>query len=257
MKRLLLILLVLPTFAFTQYNVAYTITVKRLMALADDCDGGGAPFCLNAPQDPVFNIWTSDAEANSNTGCWIFEDDNAAGYGLWIDIQNLEIANETGVNTNFISFDMSGFETDALFSADCTSSSGDDADYAQQFVQQFDFATIPMDVPYTDEIDLAGVYFAEVEIWWTDLNVGLTNLDKKIEFTMAPNPSEGIFNISLSEDGLNSFDVTIMDVTGRVIYSAINGTNEVTINLNNQEAGMYFVHINTDGKTATKTLILK
>ncbi len=256
MKRLLLFLFVLPTFAFSQYNVAYTVTVKRLMALADDCDGG-APFCLNAPQDPIFNIWTTDAEANINTNCWIFEDDNAADYNSWIDIQNLEIANETGVNTNYISFDMSGFETDALFAASCTSSFGDDADYPQQFVQQYDLSTIPDGVPYTDEIDLAGVYFAEIEIWWTDLNVGLTNIENKVQFTMAPNPSEGAFNITLSEDGLNSFDVTIMDVTGRTVYSAMSGSNELTIELSNQESGMYFVHINADGKTATRTLILK
>ena len=210
MKRLLLFLFVLPTFAFSQYNVAYTVTVKRLMALADDCDGG-APFCLNAPQDPIFNIWTTDAEANINTNCWIFEDDDAAGYGQWIDIQNLEIANETGVNTNYINFDMSGFETDALFAASCTSSFGDDADYPQQFVQQYDLSTIPDGIPYTDEIDLAGVYFAEIE----------------------------------------------MDVTGRTVYSAMSGSNELTIELSNQESGMYFVHINADGKTATRTLILK
>ena len=257
MKQLLLVLLILPSYAFSQYNVAYTVTVKRLKALADECDGAIPIICPNAPQDPVFNIWTTDDEANTNSNCWIYEDDWDADYGIWIDIANLEIANETGVNTNFISFDMSGFETDALFAATCSSSSGDDADYPQQFVQQYDLSTIPDGIPYTDEIDLAGVYFAEIEIWWTDLNVGLTNIENKVQFTMAPNPSEGAFNITLSEDGLNSFDVTIMDVTGRTVYSAMSGSNELTIELSNQESGMYFVHINADGKTATRTLILK
>lgn len=245
MKQILLFLILVPTFVFSQYNVAYTVTIKRLKANADDCDGG-APFCLNAPQDPVFNIWTSDGEANSNTNCWIFEDDDAAGYGQWIDIQNVEIANETGVNTNYISFDMSGFETDALFAAGCSSSAGDDANYSQQFVQQFDLSTIPQGIPYTDEIDLSGVYFAEIEINWTDLNVGLHNLESRVQFTMAPNPTEGFFNINLSEEGASNFEVSILDISGRTVYSAMSSSNEMTIELSNQESGMYFVNINVD-----------
>src|SRR3989338_8231859 len=120
MKHVLLPLTFLPLLASAQYNVAYTVTVTKLKALADDCDGG-APFCLNAPQDPVFNMWTNDGQANENTNCWIFEEDPEIEYGLWKDIQNLEIANESGVNTSYISFDMSVFESDAIGSPGCTS----------------------------------------------------------------------------------------------------------------------------------------
>lgn len=85
MKKTLLILMLSPFMLLSQ--VDYTVDILRLKAKADDCDGG-LPLCLNAPQDPVFNIWTVDAGANENTYCWIFEDDNAASYNTWIDIQN-------------------------------------------------------------------------------------------------------------------------------------------------------------------------
>ncbi|MDX2360617.1 MAG: T9SS type A sorting domain-containing protein [Crocinitomicaceae bacterium] len=256
MKKLLLLFIIAPLYTVAQYNVAYTVTVTRLKALADDCDGG-APFCLTAPQDPVFNIWTTDGEANTNTNCWIYEDDDDAGYGMWIDIQNLEIANETGVNTNFISFDMSGFETDAILAATCNSSAGDDADYPQQFVQQFDLSTITPETIYSGEIDLDGVYFAEIEIWWKDLNAGLFNLDSKVEFTLAPNPSEGQFSVTLSEEEVHGFEVQVMDVTGRVVFANNTNATAMQIDLTGQDAGMYFVNVNADGKTATRRMMLK
>ena len=57
-KKLLLASIAFHAFiASSQIN--YTVDVLRLKAYADDCDGG-APFCLNAPQDPIFNIWVTD-----------------------------------------------------------------------------------------------------------------------------------------------------------------------------------------------------
>ena len=125
MKKLLLGSLCAFSFISTA-QINYTVEVLRLKAYADDCDGG-SPFCLNAPQDPIFNMWITDGGGNENTSCWIYENDDDAGYGMWIDIQNLEIANETNVNTTYINVEMSGFETDAVFSASCDSDSGDDA----------------------------------------------------------------------------------------------------------------------------------
>lgn len=256
MKKLLLSLFIIPTFTIAQYNIDYTVTIKRLKALADNCDGG-IPLCLNAPQDPVFSIWTTDAEANTNTNCWIFEDDDAAGYNQWIDIQNLEIANETGVNTNYISFDMSGFETDALFAATCSSSSGDDAVYDQQFVQQFDLTAIPPGVVYATEIDLDGVYFAEIEILYTNLNAGLADHEAIVNFKMFPNPTSGGLNINLGENESNNFDINITDVSGRNIYNETSYSKELYIDLNNQQSGIYFVKVSSEGKTNTRRLIIQ
>ena len=257
MKRLLLILLIAPSFTFAQLNVDYTVTIKQLKANADDCDGcvlGQATF---GPQDPVFNIWTNDADGNTNTNCWIFEDDSNADFGVWNDITDYEIANQTGVNTNYINIEMSGHESDVIGGTTCSPDSGDDGIIAQALAQQFDLFTIPENTPYIVEVNVSNVYFAEIEILWDNNETGIDEIASGLNFSVYPNPTEGTFNINLSEDGLNSFDVSIMDVTGRVIYSKTTGSNEITVDLNNQDAGMYFVHINAEGKKATRTLILK
>ncbi len=255
MKHFLLCTFFVPFFSPAQYNVAYTVTITKLMARADDCDGG-APFCLNAPQDPVFNIWTNDGEANENTSCWIFEDDPEIEYGLWKDIQNLEIANESGVNTSYITFDMAGFESDAIGSPGCTSGTGDDAVHDRQFVEQFDLSTIPAESTYVDTINLNDVYYAQIEIWWEDLNAGLFELDDDLVFALGPNPSSGVFDIRLSEGSVPSFDVIVTDIAGRVIYEHSEHGNQLTVDLNGQTAGMYFVKLSSEGKSATQTLIL-
>lgn len=254
MKHIYIALLALPTMVWSQNNVAYTVKITKLMALADDCDGG-APFCLNAPQDPVFNIWTSDGEANENTNCWIFDGDPEAEYGLWKDIQNLEIANETGVNTNYISFDMSGFESDALTSPGCSSSSGDDQVFERQFVEQFLLSTIPMDSTYVDTINLGGVYYAQIEIYWTDLNASLFKLEEIVDFVLAPNPNNGSFTLQFS-DQIQAFSVRVMDISGRTVYADHLVSNQGQIQLGDEAKGMYFVHVEADGKKGIQRILV-
>ena len=88
MKTIITLGMFFPLLSFAQ--VDYEVTVTRLRAYADDCDGGTITFCANAPQDPVYNVWVTDQEANEETGCWVFEDDNDAAYAVWTDIQDLQ-----------------------------------------------------------------------------------------------------------------------------------------------------------------------
>lgn len=256
MRRILLPFFLFPLTLMAQYNVAYTVTVTKLRAVADDCDGG-APFCLNAPQDPVYNVWSNDGQANENTSCWIFNDDPLAEYGLWTDIQNLELANETGVNTAYISFDMAGFESDAVGTPGCSSGLSDDQVYDRQFVEQFDLATIPPESTYVDTINLANIYFAIIEIYWQDLNAGLFELDNNLSFQMGPNPSSGNFEIKLTKGDIQEFEIEISDVAGRVVYQATAHDNTAKVDLSNQQNGLFFVRVSSEGKSSTKSLIIK
>lgn len=258
MKKLLLLLLATPLVSWSQYNIEYSVTVKRLKALADNCDGG-APFCLNAPQDPIYNIWVTDGAGNESTNCWIFEDDNAAEYGIWTDIQNLEIAFESGVNTSYINVDMSGFETDNI-SPGCSPAGigGDDMIYSRQLVQQFDlFGGIPQNTNYAVTVDLDGVYFAELDIFWTDLNAGVSALDQDIDFKLAPNPTAGEFTVSFDASKVSSFDVSVIDLTGREVYSNEVLGNVHQVDLTGEQSGVYFVNVNIDGAKAVERLIIK
>ncbi len=236
-KTLLTILAFNAFIGISQIN--YTVDVLRLKANADDCDGG-APFCFNAPQDPIFNVWITDAGGNENTYCWIYEDDDNADYNTWIDIQNVQIANETNVLTTYISVEMSGFETDALFAATCNAESGDDAIEPRQLAQQFDLSSIPMSTPYVAIVDIAGIYFAEVQIEWVDPSASVDELATKV--SVYPNPSEGELTLNISNNG--SYQVNIYDLSGRKAL-ATSAENGMIINLQDLNIGTYLLELVT------------
>lgn len=255
MKKLLLCLAMTPMLSFAQYNVAYTVTILRLKANADDCDGG-APFCINAPQDPVFNIWTNDGGGNINTNCWTYDDDNAAAYGLWIDIQNLELANETGVNTSYINVEMSGHESDNIGSPSCSPDSGDDAVISQTLAQQFILSAIPENTPYITTVDIQSTYFAEIKIVWDDLTTGVIDLESDMAFRVSPNPSNGIFTVELSGNGFEAFDLKVIDISGREVYSdRVNGQS-TNVELHEQP-GVYFVEARVGNEIGRRKIIVK
>ena len=255
MKKLLLLLAILPSTLIAQYNVDYTVTILRLKANADDCDGG-APFCINAPQDPVFNIWTNDASGNINTNCWIYENDNAADYGVWIDIQNLEIANETSVNTSYINVEMAGHESDNIGSASCSPDGGDDAVISQQLAQQFDLLLIPENIPYVATVDIQNTYFAEIEIVWDNLDTGIDELNNQLAFVISPNPSNGVFTIELGAEIAN-LEMRVYDLSGRTIMQDVLTGSTHNVHLN-EKSGVYFVELITeDRRIGRKKIILR
>lgn len=254
MKKLLLIIALLPATVFSQ--VSYTVTVERLKAKADPCDGG-APFCLNAPQDPVFSIWTNDMEANEFTNCWTFDNDAAADYNLWIDIQNLEIASVASAVTTWISFDMEGFESDALGSVTCSSGGLDEAVFDRQFVLQLDLSTVPENTDHLVTLDLGSTYWAEVTVHWIDLTAGLSPLAHDFEYALVPNPTNGAFKVNLLSQGIDLFDLTVTDLSGRTILQQNGLAHQAEIDLSDQEAGAYFVSVEVNGRIRTERILLQ
>jgi hypothetical protein len=85
--------------------------------------------------------------------------------------------------------------------------------------------------------------------------VGLNSL------SMYPNPSQGAVKLSVSLEQSSALSVSVMDVTGRVIYNYNapneNTTFEVDMNLNNAPSGMYMVHIQTANNNYSERLMLR
>jgi hypothetical protein len=68
------------------------------------------------------------------------------------------------------------------------------------------------------------------------------------EMTLHPNPTDGVFYISNSAANL-SFNVDVLDINGRILSSkeqAINGTDEIQIDLSENERGIYMVRVYND-----------
>ena len=249
MKTILLSLFMISFAASAQ--IGYTIHVTKLMATADDCDGGG--FCLSAPQDPVFNIWVTDAAANENTNCWGFDNDDDMAYGLWNDITDYELANEAYVLTNYFSFDMSAFESDALSGISCSAGGLDDLVFDRTFVKLITTSMVPMNTIYTDTLSLGGAYNMVIEIMWHDY-AGIDENPNELAVAVSPNPSNGVFKINLTDVVENEFEITVQDITGKTIYRDFVNGKETTLNLTEQISGIYFVNIISNNRSVTKRI---
>jgi len=67
-----------------------------------------------------------------------------------------------------------------------------------------------------------------------------------------PNPSNGVITISTE----NNVDVTIIDITGKVVFIKNNVSNNESINLSDLQKGVYLAKLNSEGREETKKIIL-
>lgn len=252
-KGLLLCALIFGYTAIAQVN--YTVTVSRLKAKADPCDGGTPPFCVSAPQDPVFNIWSMDGNGNENTYCWIFEGDADIEYNMWKDIQNVELASETNVNTAYIDIDMAGFEADAPWAATCSSDPLDDEIYDRQFVYQFLLASIPQGTPFTQIVDLNDIYFAEIIIEWIDLTSSVSETSADLGFTIYPNPNEGSFVVNRATTAMDG-ELRVFDLSGKLLMQQTLDEQTQKIQFHGG-SGTYLVQYASEGVVRTTRLIVQ
>lgn len=71
-------------------------------------------------------------------------------------------------------------------------------------------------------------------------SVGLSQ-EETFEIGVFPNPSNGVFNFELSENGL--FEITVLDNTGRIIQQMKISSSNATLDLSKHDAGLYAVKI--------------
>lgn len=88
----------------------------------------------------------------------------------------------------------------------------------------------------------------------------LANTDFLVNnFSIAPNPSKGMFSIQLKEVA-DSYTVIIIDALGREIYNTdFNQTTDLVqnIQIDNALSGLYFVTIQSNGATVTKKILVE
>ena len=90
------------------------------------------------------------------------------------------------------------------------------------------------------------------------VNVGLNENEKLNNFNIYPNPSNGIFNVSIGNSSeINTIEIT--NVIGQTIYSKIaNNSSNNVIDLSNLNKGIYFISLKSDqGISSSKKIIIK
>lgn len=85
--------------------------------------------------------------------------------------------------------------------------------------------------------------------------VGVNELTKD-NYTIYPNPTNGMVNISFSNT-LTNGNVEIIDATGRVLQKAAVKTKQIALDLSSYENGFYFIRINNNDKTVTEKVVKK
>lgn len=89
------------------------------------------------------------------------------------------------------------------------------------------------------------------------LDVEKNELEK---MTFYPNPSEGVFNISLNPIYGEKVQVEVFDLQGRLVYNQefeASSNLEKQIEMKHAESGMYILRVKNGGFTANKKLIVK
>ncbi len=91
--------------------------------------------------------------------------------------------------------------------------------------------------------------------------VGVDELKKEVNLSIFPNPSDGMFTISLTMFTQTEMIVTIENILGEVIYSSemlsSDGNFSSTVNLSKESTGIYFVHLNLNGEQLSEKIIIK
>mgnify|MGYP000479117020 CR=1 FL=1 len=84
------------------------------------------------------------------------------------------------------------------------------------------------------------------------LVAGISENSKIDYYSIAPNPSNGIFNISTTFEGENT--IVVLDVRGRLVHSEVFNLN-TSIDLVNEESGYYLVQLtNEKGERRIRTI---
>lgn len=123
-------------------------------------------------------------------------------------------------------------------------------------------------VRYACYIDFSNMTYIASPTYTTGVNnpcyvaVGLReDVETRFEYVIAPNPTSGEFYLMIDAKVAETFDLNIMDVTGRNVYArkvdVVNGFNNVVINDINLNSGIYFVNLVYKNEKITKKLIIE
>jgi parallel beta-helix repeat protein len=91
--------------------------------------------------------------------------------------------------------------------------------------------------------------------------VGINNIEFLEQFSIYPNPSNGVFNLEWTVSKVSDWTVSIFDVEGREVYSEkVNGVNASVnrqIDLKGISKGIYTVKLHTEEGIATMRLVIQ
>ena len=79
-----------------------------------------------------------------------------------------------------------------------------------------------------------------------------------IEFSVYPNPSNGVFRLNIEEDGDTPYQVQIVDLIGKeMLNQTVKAQEETTFDLSNAPKGVYFIKITQGREQIIKRVVIR
>jgi hypothetical protein len=101
---------------------------------------------------------------------------------------------------------------------------------------------------YIDDISLTGIFTGTAE----ELGQGI--------LTLQPNPTDGLFSVSLTDAQSGQCQIQVVDVTGRIIHEDAfqnPGSAKRMIDLSRQSKGIYLVKVQLNNQISTQRIMVK
>ncbi|MBE9491303.1 MAG: T9SS type A sorting domain-containing protein, partial [Bacteroidetes bacterium] len=99
------------------------------------------------------------------------------------------------------------------------------------------------------------------EILYEIDNIGVEEKEAFADLQIYPNPAQDMLNISFSSNNLQSFEIKLMNITGKLVYAQNytdhSGNFNKNINLSNLAKGVYILNLNSATGTLTKKVVIR
>lgn len=83
-------------------------------------------------------------------------------------------------------------------------------------------------------------------------------LESDLQFSVYPNPSEGFFTVTLTNNTGASSTISVYDFSGKKVYEeAISGTAERKLDLSALPKGVYTLHLNSEKSNGVQKLVIR
>jgi hypothetical protein len=108
------------------------------------------------------------------------------------------------------------------------------------------------------------VYFTD-QVWDTTCvfpfpmtcTVGVPEIASSNSVSVYPNPASGDFTVSMSKKGNATASITIYDISGQSVKSYNTASNQLLINRDGLQSGLYFITVVVGDHRSTRKLVVK
>jgi len=93
------------------------------------------------------------------------------------------------------------------------------------------------------------------------ISIGLDEFDKVVEhFSVTPNPSNGLFNLSIGTLSTENFTMKVRDVKGQIVHEEqvnVNGTYQDQFDFRGFAKGVYYLEVRTENANRIEKLVIQ